>query len=313
MAKKPRMLQRGDTIGLVTLGSPILNQTTINIGIQTLRNLGFHVVLGRHVFSYDGIVAAPADQRAADLMDMFTNPSINMILATRGGTGIQSIFPYLDFGLISRNPKIISGYSDMTVLLNIIYQFSNLLTFHSLMVGDFRPNTPAYNFDQFFEATSTITSPRIIENPPNIALRSLVPGNVTGPIIGGNLTSLVNTLGTPYEIDTSGKIFVIEETNAPSNTIYRYLLQLLMSGKFDDCLGIVIGQCTNCLVSYGTTFDDLINALLVPLGKPMIANLATGHGYYKTTIPIGATVRLNATEPSLTVLEATVQLENPNV
>jgi len=86
-----------------------------------------------------------------------------------------------------------------------------------------------------------------------------------------------------------------------------------MSGKFDDCLGIVIGQCTNCLVSYGTTFDDLINALLVPLGKPMIANLATGHGYYKTTIPIGATVRLNATEPSLTVLEATVQLENPNV
>jgi muramoyltetrapeptide carboxypeptidase len=291
----------------VTLGSPILNREAINTGIQTLRNMGFNVVLGRHVFSFGGIVAAPANERAKDLMDMITNPNIKLILATRGGTGVQSIFPYLDFDVIRQNPKIISGYSDITALLNIIYQLSNVITFHSLMAGDFQVNTPPYNFNQFFEATSTRTSPRVISNPPELPFISLVPGNVTGTIVGGNLTSLVNTLGTPYEIDTKGKILFFEETNAPSNTIYRFLLQLIMAGKFDDCIGIVIGQCTSCTVSYGTTFYNLINSLLVPIRKPIISNLATGHGYYKATIPIGATVQLNATEPSLRVLEATVQ------
>ena len=166
----------------------------------------------------------------------------------------------------------------MTVLLNSLYQFSNLITFHSLMLIDFRPDTPAYNFNQFFEATSTLISPRMIQNPPNIALRGLVPGNETGPIVGGNMTSLVNAIGTPYEINTKGKILFLEETHSPTTMIFRYLTQLLMAGKFEDCLGIIIGECTNCPVSYGTTYEDLINTLLVPLKKPLIVNLSSGHG-----------------------------------
>ncbi|WP_053218671.1 S66 peptidase family protein [Virgibacillus senegalensis] len=305
MAIRPPLLQRGDTIGLVTLGSP-LDANTINTRVQILRNMGFNIVFGRHVYSNDGIVAASAQQRADDLMNMFREPSVKMILATRGGTGVQTILPYLNFEVIRQNPKVISGYSDITVLLNSLYQFSNLITFHSLMLIDFRPETPAYNFNQFFEATSTLISPRIIQNPPNLALRSLVPGNVTGPIVGGNMTSLVNALGTPYEINTQGKILFLEETHAPTNMIFRYLTQLLMSGKFQDCLGIIMGECTNCPVSYGTTYEDLINALLVPLGKPLVINLSTGHGIYKAAIPIGANVNLNATENTLTVIEPTV-------
>ena len=305
LAIRPPVLKRGDTIGLVTLGSP-LDTTIINIRAQLLRNMGFNIVFGRHVYSYGGIVAASAEQRADDLMDMFRNPNVKMILSTRGGTGVQTILPYLDFGVIRQNPKIISGYSDITILLNSLYQFSNLITFHSLMLIDFRPETPAYNFNQFFEATSTVRSPRIIQNPPNIALRSLVPGNVTGPIVGGNMTSLVNALGTPYEINTQGKILFLEETHSPTNMIFRYLTQLLMSGKFRDCLGIIMGECTNCPVSYGTTYEDLINDLLVPLGKPLMVNLTTGHGFYKAAIPIGANVNLNSTNNTLTVLEPTV-------
>lgn len=305
MAIRPPLLQRGDTIGLVTLGSP-LDANIINTRVQVLRNMGFNIVFGRHVYSYDGIVAASAQERADDLMNMFRNPSVNMILATRGGTGVQTILPYLDFEVIRQNPKIVSGYSDITVLLNSLYQFSNLITFHSLMLIDFRLETPAYNFNQFFEATSTLTSPRIIQNPPNLAIRSLVPGNVTGPIVGGNMTSLVNALGTPYEINTQGKILFLEETHSPTNMVFRYLIQLLMAGKFQDCLGIIMGECTNCPVSYRTTYEDLINAILVPLGKPLITNLSTGHGFYKAAIPIGANVNLNSTENTLTVIEPTV-------
>jgi muramoyltetrapeptide carboxypeptidase len=305
MAIKPPMLQIGDTIGIVTIGSP-LDANMINERVRTLTDMGFNVVLGRYVYSYEGIVAASAQQRAEDLMNMFTNPRVKMILPTRGGTGVQTILPYLDYGVIRENPKIVSGYSDITILLNILYQFSNLITFHSLMLIDFRPDTPAYNFNQFFTATSTLTSPRVIQNPPGFPLTSLVSGNVTGPIIGGNLTSLVNSLGTPYEINTEGKILFLEDVNSPTTMIYRYLNQLLMAGKFVNCLGIIMGECTNCPISYGTSYEDLINDLLVPLGKPLMTNLATAHGYYKAAIPIGATVNLNTINNTLTVLEPTV-------
>lgn len=307
MAIQPPILQTGDTIGLVTLGSP-LDASIINTRAQFLRNMGFNIVFGEHVYSYEGIVAAPAQQRANDLMTMFTNPNVNMILATRGGTGVQTVLPYLDFEVIRQNPKIVSGYSDLTILLNSLYQFSDLITFHSLMLINFTPETPAYNFDQFFEATSTLSTPRVIQNPPDIVIRSLVPGNVTGPIVGGNMTSIVNALGTPYEINTQGKILFLEETDSPTNMIYRYLTQLLMSGKLQQCIGIVIGECTNCPISYNTTFTDLIDTLLVPLGKPLITNVASGHGYYKATIPIGASVNLNATDGMLTVVESSVSL-----
>lgn len=305
MAIRPPMLQRGDTIGLVTLGSP-LDANIINTRVQYLRNMGFNIVFGKNVYSYDGIAAASVQQRADDLMNMFRDPNVKMILATRGGTGVQTILPYLNFEVIRQNPKIISGYSDITVLLNSLYQFSNLITFHSLMLIDFRLETPAYNFNQFFEAISTLNSPRVIQNPPNLTQRGLVPGNVTGPIVGGNMTSLVNALGTPYEINTKGKILFLEETHSPTTMIFRYLTQLLMSGKLQDCLGIIMGECTNCLVSYGTTYDDLINSLLVPLRKPLIVNLTTGHGFYKAAIPIGANVNLNATDNTLTVVEPSV-------
>ncbi|RFU65206.1 S66 peptidase family protein [Peribacillus glennii] len=305
MAVKPPLLQRGDTIGVVTPGSP-LDANIINARAQTLRDMGFNVVFGRHVYSYEGIVSASAEERAEDVMNMFTDSRIKMILPTRGGTGVQTILPHLDYEVIRDNPKIISGYSDVTILLNNLYQTSNLITFHSLLLIDFRPDTPSYNFNQFFQTTSTTTSPKAIQNPPDMPLRSLVPGNVRGPIVGGNMTSLVNALGTPYEIDTRGKILFLEETHSPTNMIFRYLTQLSLSGKFQDCLGIIMGQCTNCPVSYGTTYDELINDLLVPLGKPLMVNLATGHGYYKAAIPIGTNVNLNTQDNTLTVLEPAV-------
>jgi len=137
-------------------------------------------------------------------------------------------------------------------------------------------------------------------------LVSKVPGNVTGPIVGGNLTSFIGTLGTPYEVDTRGKILFLEETHEPINTVYRYMNHLKLAGKFQDCIGIIMGECTECQVAYGTSYQDLINNFVVPLGKPLMTNLATGHGTYKAAIPIGAMVNLNTVNNTLTVLEPTV-------
>ena len=195
MAIRPPILRAGDTVGVVTLGSP-RDAESVDSRIQTLESMGFNVVVGEFVYSDAGIVAASPMERAADLMNMFVNPEVRAIIPTRGGTGVSDIIPYLDFDVIRRNPKIITGYSDITILLNVLYQLSDLITFHSLLLIDFRPTTPAYNFDQFFTATSTITAPRPLENPPGIPLISRIEGNVTGTIVGGNLTSLLIHLNT---------------------------------------------------------------------------------------------------------------------
>lgn len=307
MAVRPQILNPGDTIGIVTLGSP-LSADVINTGIQTLKSMGFNVVLGKYVYSYSGYVAATDQQRVSDLMEMFTNPNVKAIIPTRGGVGVAGILPYLDYSVIARNPKIVTGYSDITILLNVLYILADLITFHSLLLIDFKPTTPPYNMNQFFSATSTITSPRILENPPGMPLISRVPGNVTGPIVGGNLASFVDSLGTPFDVDTTGKIVLIEEVHEPINTVYRYIKHLILAGKFRDCAGIIMGECTNCIPAYGKSYEDLINEVMVPLNKPLMTNLATGHGTYKMAIPIGAQANLNTYNNTLTILEPTVHI-----
>ncbi|MDS0524630.1 LD-carboxypeptidase [Clostridium sp. SHJSY1] len=307
MATKPEILRPGDTIGIVTLGSPLLPEA-INIGIQTLENMGFSVIVGNYVYSYSGYISTSEQQRAADLMNMFTNPNVKAIISARGGVGVEGVLQYLDYSVIAQNPKVFSGYSDITILLNVLYKWSNLITFHSLLLIDFKPGTPAYNYDQFFAATSTTISPRKLENPPGMPLISRVPGNVTGTIVGGNLASFVGSIGTPFEIDTKGKIILIEEVHEPVNTVYRYIHHMISAGKFKECAGIVMGECSHCTMAYDKTYEDLINEVMVPLNKPLMTNLATGHGIYKMAIPIGANANLNTYNNTFTILEPTVHV-----
>lgn len=306
MAIAPQMLRVGDTVGIVTLGSPE-DAATIDRGIMMLRSMGLNVVVGNYVYSYAGYLAASEDQRAADLMGMFENPEVRAIIPTRGGVGVAGILPYLNLSVIARNPKIITGYSDITVLLNVLTQFCNLITFHSLMLIDFREDTPPYNFNQFFTAVSTVQAPRPIENPPGMPLIGRIPGNITSTIVGGNLTSFVDTLGTPYEISTRGRILFLEDTHEPVNTIYRYINSLRLAGKFDDCAGILMGECTNCPAAYERDYESLIQDVIVPLGKPLLTNLASGHGVYKAAVPLGALVNMDTVNNTLTVLEPTVR------
>jgi muramoyltetrapeptide carboxypeptidase len=307
MAIKPTMLLAGDTIGIVTLGSP-LAPLIINQRIATLEQFGFTVKIGAHVYDETGFLAGTPEDRAADLMAMFADDEVKLILPTRGGVGVMDILPFLDFAFIRTHPKIISGYSDITVLLNALFQEADLITLHSLLLINFNDTTPAYNYDQFFTATSDILPTRIIENPPEIPQISLVPGNVTGRIVGGNLTSLISTLGTPYEINTTNAILFLEDTNEPVNTVYRYLDMLRLAGKFDDCAGIIMGECTNCPVAYNTSYLDLIHAFIVPLGKPLMINVTAGHGFYKAAIPVGALGNLNTETNTFQVIESTVSV-----
>ncbi|MFB4212167.1 LD-carboxypeptidase [Shouchella sp. JSM 1781072] len=306
MSIAPPRLQQGDTVGIVTLGSP-LAADTINERIRFLEQLGFSVIVGDSVYERTGFLAGSAESRANDFMNMIRNPEVKWILPTRGGVGVAGIIPYLNFAEIRANPKIISGYSDITILLNVLAQFSDLITFQGLLLIDFRENTPPYNVEQFFSTTMNGFAPYPLTNPPSIPLEGRVSGVAIGELIGGNLTSFVGSLGTPYEIDTAGKVLFLEDTHEPTNTVYRYLAQLEAAGKFNDCAAILMGTCTDCPVSYSTSYQDVINSFLVPLGKPLITNVQSAHNYYKATLPIGANVRVDGTNGTITIVENTVQ------
>lgn len=307
MAEAPPILKSGDTFGIVTLGSP-LSKDIIDQRLYYLESFGFKTVLGSQVYSSTSFLAGTDQQRASDLMDMFQDNNVKAILPVRGGVGVAGILPYLDYNIIKQNPKIISGYSDITVLLNTLYQKANMISFQSLMLIDFKPSTPMYNYNQFYAATSAVNPSRQIQNPPGIPLVSRVKGNVTGELVGGNLTSFIGTLGTPYDIDTKGKILMLEDTHEPINTVYRYINHLKLAGKFNDCAGIIMGECTDCAINYGLSYESLITEVLVPLGKPLMTNLATAHGLYKAAMPIGALINLNTIDNTLTVMEATVHI-----
>ncbi|RUS45012.1 LD-carboxypeptidase [Cohnella sp. AR92] len=307
MAIQSPALRQGDTVGIVTLGSP-LDAEVIRARIAYLEGMGFQVAVGRHVFDQNGFLSGTETERASDLMAMFADPKVRLILPSRGGVGVEGILPYLDFNLIRQCPKLLSGYSDITVLLNAIYQFSGVIALHSLMLIDFKPDTPAYNFNQFLAAASSASVPRLILNPPELPpMKGLVPGSVFGPLVGGNLTSLVGSLGTPFEIDTRGKVLFLEETHEPVNTVYRYLEQLKLAGKLHAAVGILMGGCTNCTDAYGKSYEDLIREFLVPLRKPLVSGIASGHGTYKAALPIGAFVHLDANQGKLALLEPAVR------
>lgn len=295
----PPPLKKGDTIGVVTLGSPA-KEEELNRGTAVLNNMGYHVLLGNYALSQN-FPATTATHRAQDLMEMFLNPSVKMILGLRGGTGVADILPLLDYSLIRLNPKILAGYSDLSILLNVITQFTGLVTFNAPMLLDIHAETPPFNLEHFLKIIS-LARPYSIKNPAHMPFISKVKGTAIGPLAGGNLTSIIGSLATPFEINTKGKILFLEDINESSTRVYRLLTHLLRAGKFHDVSGIIIGECTNCKTEYNTTYEQVIEKLLVPLGKPLLMNLATGHGKYKVTIPIGSVGRLDTDRGTITIL-----------
>lgn len=296
----PPCIQKGDTIGIVTLGSPSKDEE-IKRGTAVLTEMGYKVHLGEHILSQE-FPAAPPKVRATDLMQMFLNPKVKMILGSRGGTGVADILVHLDYKQIKQNPKILAGYSDFSILLNAVNQQTGLITYNTPMLLDLHPETPEFTINQLIQAISTRNKPYTLTNPSQMPLVCKVKGKAVGPLVGGNLTSIIGSLGTPFEINTNGKILFLEEINEYSTQIYRLLTHLIHAGKFRDVSGIILGEFTKCPTEYDTPYEQIVEKLLVPLGKPLLMNLATGHGKYKATLPIGALVRLDTESGAITIL-----------
>ncbi|MDW8802403.1 LD-carboxypeptidase [Clostridium sp. A1-XYC3] len=302
-----KRLEKGDTIGLVSPAGPE-NPEKIKESIKIFESLGFKIKKGKHIYDKLGYLAGTDNDRAEDLMNMFLDKDIDMILCVRGGYGSMRILPLIDFDIIKKNPKIFAGFSDITTLLNCIVQKCQLTTFHSPMCNSNFYDEPTIK--SFLDTLMLGYKPFIIKNPKRIATIGIDKTHAIGQLVGGNLSLICSTLGTPFEIDTNDKILFIEEVGEQPYKIDRMLTQLLLSEKLQKCAGIILGQFTNCRLPHyerSLTLQEVIEDRILSLGIPVLTNIQSGHSYPKLTLPIGARVKINCKKRVIEVLEAVVE------
>ena len=301
---KPKALQPGDKICIVSPASPIWTETRYDRGRRAIEGMGFEVTAGRYVHNKHLLFAGEAKKRADDINRAFQDKSIQAIFCNSGGTGTSHILPYIDFSVIKENPKIFVGYSDITTLQIAILNETGLITFYGPMVStDFGKGISQYTIDNFLAVLTEKEKTLELKNPADKEIITICKGKAEGPLTGGCLSIVAATLGTKHELDTRGKILFFEDIDEKPHRIDRYLTQLILAGKLQEAKGIIFGTFTRCRYlkrdayeKYGVTLMDIIRDRIVPLNIPCIFGLQFGHVAKKLTIPVGAHAELDATK-----------------
>ncbi len=298
-----KKLEFGDTIGIISPASPEKPEAIKN-GIEFLKNLGFKIREGAHLYDRWGYLAGSDKERAQDLMDMFMDKDVDMLLCIRGGYGSMRILPLLDYEIIKNNPKIFMGFSDITALLNVFADRCGLVTFHGPMGSS--NISDEETLKNFLFTIMKASPPYGIEAPPGIPLQSEVPGTAEGILAGGNMSLISCTLGTPYEINFKDKILFLEDVNEEPYAIDRILTQLLLAGKLQQCRGFILGQFKGCSLQHyerSLTLEEVFRDRIYSLNKPTVSNFQSGHSYPKLTLPIGAKAKIDCNITSIEITE----------
>jgi muramoyltetrapeptide carboxypeptidase len=310
---KARALKSGDVVGLVAPASYTFDLWRLDVAAERVRALGLEPRFGKHVRGRRGFLSGTEAERLEDLHAMFADAPVAAIFCIQGGYGTPRLLDGLDYELIRRHPKILVGYSDITALHLAIGKKTGLVTFHGPnALGGWTERSVEHLKKALFvpEALGLLANPEEKDplNPEHL-LRTVAPGSARGPLVGGNLTLISATMGTPYEIDTRGRILLLEDIGEAPYRIDRMLVQLKLAGKLQEAAGIVFGTCTDCGTDKSSfelslSLSEVLDEILAPLGVPVLAGLLFGHTREKSTVPFGVAAELDAGAKTLTVIEA---------
>ncbi len=312
---KPAALKRGDLVALFNpsgfADDALIQRSTVN-----LEKLGFRVMLSAHIRASRGNTAGTVGQRLTDLHALFANREVRALWAARGGSGTAQILPYIDYGLITRNPKVVIGYSDLTSLLLALYAKTGLATFHGPVGSSgFTPFTVAHLEATLIEGrapyvmtTAEEHTKRAIDEP-NFVQRVLRGGSAEGTLLGGNLSVLTSLVGTPYLPDTKKSLLFLEEISEAPYRVERMLTQLAQSGVLGNASAAMLGVFVKGEVPVGEESLSLTQALddhFPARPIPGAYGLSFGHIASQWVLPIGIRARFDADAKSLTLLESAV-------
>ena len=280
----PTGLNFGDKVALIAPCSPV-NTEQLQPAADFIEKLGYIPELYSSCLCRRGYLAGDDVLRADDINRAFADPEIKAVMAIRGGYGGARLANYINYDIIKANPKIFCGFSDVTVLHAMINKFCGLATFHTPM-----PAIPEMRADKFScECLANIlygNYPSELRNASE-CMECLCAGCAEGILTGGNLTVIVSTIGTPYEIEMKGRILFLEDVGEKAYALDRSLVHLRDSGLLEQCAGIILGTWQDCDAPQNMELDWIFRELFEPLGIPVIKNVQCGHSVPSLSIPLG--------------------------
>ena len=303
MMRRPRALSPGGTIGIVSPSSPV-EPSLLDAGIAALSSRGFRVVVAPHVRDRDGHHAGSPADRAFDFTMFYADPAIDILWCARGGSSALRLWPHLNWAaLAALPPKMVVGYSDTTSLLIPLTQRAGTVALHGPLIFELGTLAP----DILDWQMRLLQDPQPAGLVPGRAAEALVSGAAEGRLCGGCLSLVAATLGTPYQIDTAGKLLLLEDIDEAPHRIERYLAQFAASGLLPAASGFVVGQATNADDRRTLPMRQIWSDLLSPYGKPAVLGFPFGHIPDNYALPLGIPARLDADAKTLTLLEAAVE------
>ena len=312
---KPLALKRGDLVAMFN-PSGFADDALIQRATVNLENFGFRVMHAAHLRAARGNTAGTIGQRLTDIHALCSNRDVRALWAARGGSGTAQLLPYLDYGLIARNPKAVVGYSDLTALHLALYAKAGLIGFHAPVASSgFTPFTVAQ-----LEAVLIEGRPdHVMRTADEHAQRALTErhfvqrvirsGVAEGTVLGGNLSVVASLVGTPFLPRENDALLFLEEISEAPYRIDRMLTQLEQSGALANARGAMLGVFVKCEPSGNDESLVLSQALddhFASRPIPSAYGLSFGHVASQWVLPVGVRARFNADARSLTLLEAAV-------
>ena len=310
----PRALNIGDTIAFCAPAAP-LDTTRMILAKNRLIEMGFYVVQSESLFRRWGYLAGSDSLRADELMVFFRNPTVKAIFPGTGGYGTTRILDQLDYTIIRSNPKIFIGFSDITGLHIALNQIANLVTFHTPnpmyglgSKGGLEPMAETY-FWSLLKGNDEIYQIPFDLYGDSLRVEVIAPGKAQGCLVGGNLSLVCATMGSPYEIQTNGKLLFMEDIGEAPYRIDRYLRELKLAGKLDAVSGVILGRFTRRKEEPPDkpgdfTMDEVLDQYFKNLNVPVIKNFPAGHVRSNISLPLGALAELDTEQGVLRFLES---------
>ena len=303
----PARLIKGDTIAIMGMAGAMRDPKILSGFIQIIAQQGFNVSVGQTVNKTYGYLSGSDEERANEFNDFVSNPLIKAILFVKGGWGCGRVLDKIDYQQLKKNPKIILGFSDMTSLLNAIYQKTGLITFHGPVGNSSWEKFSLNSFqDIVCRGGDSFQKPEL----PQLQLFSAWQnGKATGELIGGNLTVFCSLLGTPYWPSCAGKILFLEDTHEEPYRIDRMLNSLRLAGVFNEVSGIIFGQFNDCNAEKpqeSFTLEEVVRHQLKGYSFPVIWGAPIGHVKNKWTLPIGVKALMDADGLSVKLMQPAV-------
>ncbi|WP_250008414.1 LD-carboxypeptidase [Actinoplanes sp. M2I2] len=299
---RARRLGEGDLVALVS-PSGASEPGRVAATVAALEGWGLRVRLGEHAGGRHAFFAGTDDERLADLNGALRDPAVRGVFCLRGGYGLQRIVDRVDFAAVRADPKVVLGFSDITALHAALWHEAGLATVHGPTAGQFDRGPASLTVRAARRAVTggdpvAVTATRA---EPTYAVR--VDGVASGTLLGGNLSLLASTVGTPHALDLTGAILLLEEVEEQPYRVDRMLVQLRRAGWLRDLRGVAVGQFTRCADTnpHYPPILDVLREHLTPLGVPVLGGLPIGHGDEQVSVGLGVQACIDTAAGTLVV------------